>query len=64
MKTIKMEELKNGDVFTHALKLINREAFVVEQVNEKTILCVSRSTGRATKKSIKGTVIYLRNIGN
>lgn len=64
MKTIQMQELKEGDVFTHELKLAGREAFVVTKVDVKSVYCKSRNstTGNEIKKSKKGAVIWLRNL--
>ena len=49
-KEIFMYELKPGDVFTHEIKLNNRETFLVRQVKEKHIMCTSRNEGGARAK--------------
>lgn len=66
MKTIKMSELKPRDVFTHELKIHNREAFLVTEIKESQVLCVSRNDHGTNKKIIKkqkkGNVILLRTL--
>jgi hypothetical protein len=66
MKTIEMHQLKPGDIFTHEYKLHNREAFLVNSIDEKHVICTSRKTRdekgnfKEVKKAIKGNVIWLR----
>lgn len=58
---IPMSQLKLGDIFTHEIKAINREAFKVISVELKTTHCESRNTGRIIRKNKKGLVYWLRN---
>lgn len=62
MKSIKMSDLKVGDVFTTEVKLHGREAFVVNKINTGSFECISRSTNKFTNKQVSGNVIFLRHI--
>lgn len=53
MKPIPMTELQVNDIFCHQLKLTGREAFIVDEVNEKNIVCRSRITGSLIKRQKK-----------
>ncbi len=62
METVEMTELKKGDIFCHELKLRGREAFLVTEINEKAIVCQSRTSGDIVKKKREGRVTLLRHI--
>lgn len=65
MKTVKVSELKTGDIFAKEIKLVGREAFqVVDPVPEKDYTIVkSRNTFETKKMMIKRseTVYLLRH---
>ena len=56
-----MSDLKAGDIFCHQVVLHGREAFKVDKVNDKTVLCTSRKTGVKVKKAKAGYVVLLRH---
>jgi hypothetical protein len=66
MDQINMNELIVGDVFTHEIKAINREAFLVIKKQKDLIYVTSRNDKglkkREIKKQPKGKVYWLRNI--
>lgn len=60
-KSIQMSKLKVGDIFAHEIKILNREAFKVLEIKEKTMLVKSRNTDKEINKQIKGKVFFLRH---
>ena len=65
MKQIPMHELKLGDVWTHEIKIKNREVLEVVEKTLTTVIVVSRNDEglhrKHITKPIKGKVFYLRN---
>ena len=60
MKAVFMSELNVGDIFTDELKLHNRTAFEVLKINDASVECTNRTTGKPTRKQKKGRVMFLR----
>lgn len=65
MKTIKIKELKVGDIFAYSLQLKEREAFIVTKIEDGIIRIRSRNTLDSNKLKISShgeeLVIWLRN---
>jgi hypothetical protein len=59
---VKIKDLNPGDIFTHEIKIQNREAFKLkEHSTVKTPICISRTSGKEVKKQSELKVFYLRS---
>jgi len=61
MKNIKVGELVKNDLFCYSMRSNKREAFIVVEVKQSTIVCISKNDvlKREVSKQRKGNCILL-----